>query len=63
MSDLGKLCITLRVGESAGIYAPDGTLIAVVTPNNTMTQAARLVFKAPKDIRILRSEAPTWTKP
>ena len=32
MRDLGTLAISLRVGESAGIHAPDGTLLAVVTP-------------------------------
>ena len=62
MRDLGTLAISLRVGESAGIHAPDGTLLAVVTPNDQMAGNVKLIFKAPKDVRIVRSKENPWTK-
>lgn len=63
MRDVGTLAITLRVGEFAGIRAPDGTLIAAVTPNDQMSGNVKLILKAPKDVRIQRSKENPWTKP
>ena len=60
--DAASLAITLRVGEFAQVFGPDGTLLAAITPNDAMTGNVKLVFKAPRDIRIQRTKENPWTK-
>lgn len=61
-SKAGRLAITLQPGEYATIFAPDGSLLVAVAANDERPERVRLVFEAPRDVRISRTKENPWTK-
>lgn len=49
-----RLVLTRNEGQSIDVVLPDGRQFAIMV--SAITRSAKLVFEAPADVRILRSE-------
>lgn len=57
-TEFGRLVLTRRIGESVIVELPDGRDF-YVTLVETRSGQAKLMFTAPKDVRIRREELPS----
>ena len=63
MSKVGNLAITVEQDEWAVFVDAAGNVVGAVSPNPKMGSRVRLIFSAPKDVRITRTKDNPWNTP